>query len=84
MTGLEPATFCPPDRRANQAAPHPDEKLEFAGTEYIVPLRWGTPAALNLCRKSLLQNLGDNASTDSATAFANGKAHPLLDRDRLE
>ena len=84
VTGLEPATFCPPDRRAHQTAPHPDKKLEFAGIRYIVPLRCSTPAAPNLCRKNLLENLGDDASTDGATAFTNGKAHPLLDRDRSD
>ena len=34
--------------------------------------------------KSLLENLGDDASTDGATAFANGKAHTLLDRERSD
>jgi hypothetical protein len=33
--------------------------------------------------KMLSLNLGNNAGTDGTIAFANGKTHTLLDRDRL-
>ncbi len=52
--------------------------------EQFSPLLAGEGLGERSSGKNLLQNLGDDASTDGATAFANGKAHTLLDRDRFE
>lgn len=35
-------------------------------------------------RTVLLEDFGDNTCTDGATAFANGKAHSLFNRDRVD
>jgi hypothetical protein len=32
VPGFEPGTSCPPDKRANQAAPHPVRPLNFIST----------------------------------------------------